>query len=191
MPDTNHPFTFFRFTGTIEQAQRWGSDVVLSKYVSLIAPETLESLPRRLDAISKDLKKHVEKVLNPRGVTVVRVELLLLDYGKKFNKNIQLAADVLLKKRAAIIDAQKKKIVDVLDGEAKKAVEQLMYEAEAFGYEKIATALEMDEKSIILMVGAMKNVLEKSNNTVLLGTNGVSELFAGAQTILKGMGVKP
>ena len=164
---------------------------MLSKYVSLIAPETLESLPRRLDAISKDLKKHVEKVLNPRVVTVVRVELLLLDYGKKFNKNIQLAADVLLKKRAAIIDAQKKKIVDVLDGEAKKAVEQLMYEAEAFGYEKIATALEMDEKSIILMVGAMKNVLEKSNNTVLLGTNGVSELFAGAQTILKGMGVKP
>jgi len=187
MPDTNHPFTFFRFTGTIEQAQVWGSDVVLSKYVSLVARETLESLPRNLDKIGAELKKEVEKVLNPRGVTVVRVELLLIDYGKKFNENIQLAADAHLVGGAKIIEAEKQKRATILSGEAKKKVEQLMYDAHVYGYKKIAETLGIEEGEIILMVEAMKNVLEKSNNTVLLGSNGVSELIAGAQTLLKGM----
>lgn len=190
MPDTNHLFTFFRFTGTIEQAQKWGSDVVLSKYVRLVAEETLESLPRNLDRIGEELKREVEKVLNPRGVTVVRVELLLIDYGRKFNEGIQLEADALLARRGALVDAQKAKEVAILDGEAKRAVEQMLYDARVYGYKKIADALGMEEKEIILMVETMKNVLEKSNNTVLLGSNGVSELIAGAQTLLKGMNVK-
>jgi hypothetical protein len=190
MPDTNHPFTFFRFTGTIEQAQEWGSDVVLSKYVRLLAGETLESLPRNLDEIGRKLKREVEKVLNPRGVTVVRVELLLIDYGRKFNENIQLEADALLVEKGALVDARKAKKVAILDGEAKQAVEQMLYDARVYGYKKIADTLGMEEKEIILMVDAMKNVLEKSNNTVLLGSNGVSELIAGAQTLLKGMNIK-
>ena len=188
MPDTDHPIIYFRFTGSIEQAQGWASDIVLSKYVALLANETPDSLLRNMDILNNKLKEEVEKVLNPRGVVVVRAELVLPDLGQKFNEAIQLKADATLERVGRLIKAETKKQEDVLDGQAQQLIKKLLFEAEAFGYEKIATALGMTSgKEIILMVESMKNVLEKSNNTTLLGMNGVTELLAGARTLLTGM----
>lgn len=187
--NTNKPLEFFRLTGTLDAAHAWAADIAQGLYAKVLSRENLDTIYRNMSFINEQLRQYTELLLGPRGVRVFRVELVVVDLGKSFNTLIQAEADALLRKTAAIVDAEAKKATDILDGEAQGEIRKILAAADAFGYRTIAEALEMKEKEVVLLVESMKNVLKDADNTVLLGVDGVKDVLMGAMTLMKGMGV--
>lgn len=187
--NTNKPLEFFRLTGTLDAAHAWAADIAQGLYAKVLSRENLDTIYRNMSFINEQLRQYTELLLGPRGVRVFRVELVVVDLGKSFNKLIQAEADALLAKSAAIVDAEARKKTDILDGEAQAEIRKILASADAFGYGVIAEALEIKEKEVVLLVESMKNVLKDADNTVLLGVDGIKDALMGAMTLMKGMGV--
>lgn len=168
---------FIGTIGSLEELDKTIEDLLIAslrKKLAIISPaKTLKNW----DEIENELHKEVKDLVEDWGVEAQTTRVKEVDIGHKVNSALRDIIASALSKKSIFINAEAERDKRTLEGTGLANAKQVLLEAEAVGYKKIAAELGLKESELVLFAETVKTLTEKSQYTLLTGSGGIADLF--------------
>lgn len=175
--------TFLQTIGDTKEARRQIRDTVVATARKEFAQKTPATTLAEWEQMDKKLKEDTEKLVKLWGVEVDDVRMEDIDLGKTVNISLRDVPDSILKKDVTKTNAEAKEYELTHIGMGTAEARRIFLEAEATGYQKIAKELGITEGAFILAMESAKMALEKSQYSIISGSDGMKDIFSMASAI--------
>ncbi|MFH0803541.1 MAG: SPFH domain-containing protein [Candidatus Tagabacteria bacterium] len=188
---------FIKFLSTIgsaKEASRQISDTVVLTGQTELAKLTPAQTLTRLKIVSRTIRNSVDylvgeipdpdtqKQKDPWGIDVEDASIKLIDTGRRVNVSIADATAAGFEKTAVIQKADGERERLIREGAGVATARRLLLEAEAKGTEALAKASESDAGKLVVQLQTIKTALEKSQYSILAGSDLASAIAAIHET---------
>jgi regulator of protease activity HflC (stomatin/prohibitin superfamily) len=180
---------FIQSVGSFEEARKQLYDTLVGAIAEEFSSRTPKTIITEIGIINASLEHRVKMLVegNPEsldedkrngwGAEIEDVRLKKTDVSYTINKALaELAAGKISAEKIKIAaTAEKFKLTEEGTGAAK--AEQLLLEARAIGYKRLAEELNIKEGEVILLVETAKVALSNAQYSYIAGSSGIADLF--------------
>lgn len=169
--------TFIGTIGSLEELDKTIEDLLIASIRRDLAIVPAAQALKEWGDIEKKSQIEIEDLVKKWGVEVQTVRVKEIDVGHTVNTALRDIIASTLKKTSTIVDAEAEKQRRELEGMGLAKAKEVLLEAEAIGYKKIAEELKLKESELVLIAETVKTLTEKSQYTLLAGSGGIADLF--------------
>ncbi len=178
---------FYTNIGSIEEVIKQMRDTGESQLKIEFSSQTVAEALKNQSETNNNLKNKIESLVEYWGIHVEDVHIIEIGLNHAINKAIAGVPEAEYKKKSTITDAEAQKEKQILEGRGKAEAEKLLLQAKAVGYKKIAKELGITEGALILQMETMKEAMEKSQYSIIPGSDAF-QIAAGLSETLKKLG---
>lgn len=182
--------TFFSTVGFVSEMRKQIKEITIAKAREIMAKKTPAGTLAELEVVNDCLTSEVRQIVQSWGVQVLDVKIEDLDLGHKVNKSLRDVPASELEALVTITRANAEQERLIREGAGIARARQLLLEAEALGYKKIAQELGLKEGEVVLAIDAIRESLSNGNQLIISGNNGLADIIqmGKALTATKGGG---
>ena len=184
-------FNFWKRIGSLDEARHQLEDMGVAK-LSAELP-TLSKAIEDIATYSEQLQKDMRNSTRSWGVRIVDARVKQFALAKNLNKAIQERAASVANKQTTITNAEATRTATTLQGEGVANAIRAEIDARTGGLSNMATTLGVASEAVLASEVA-RNIASGPNNTVIVGTQGVTDLLgivAAAQKAFPPKGSAP
>lgn len=178
-----HFIVFLQTIVDLKQARRQIRDTIVATARKDFAHLTPAEALKKWGEIDKKLLDEIKILVDSWGLEVFDVRMEDLDLGKTVNTALRDVPEAVLKKEKTMTDADGEEYKRTHEGMGTAEARRIFLEAEAVGYQKIARDLGIAEGAFILAMESAKAALEKSQYSIISGSDGMKDVFSMASAI--------
>lgn len=177
-------------TAKMLEAVRQMRDTSSAFLLVVLGQISLNEIRQHLALINQLLKLMLQAKVMDWGLEVVDGKITKLNGGHEFSKRIQDRADAIADRDAAITRAQGEKQKRILEGEGAAAAELASLKAKADGFEALAEKTKTKAGAQAMNAEVVRE-LAQAGNIVVVGPQGISDMFGLVKAAQKKEGKQP
>lgn len=174
---------FLQTIVSLKEAKKQIRDTIVSTARKDFAHMTPAEALQKWETINKKLLDEIKGLVNSWGLEVFDVRMEDLDFGKNVNTALRDVPKAVLVKEVTKTNAEAEEYKRTHEGMGTAEARRVFLEAEAVGYKKIAQELGITEGSFILAMESARTAMEKSQYSIVSGSDGMKDIFSMASAI--------
>ena len=186
-------FNFWKRIGSLDEARHQLEDMGVAILSAELPKVTLSKAIEDIATYSEQLQKDMRNSTRSWGVRIVDARVKQFALAKNLNKAIQERAASVANKQTTITNAEATRTATTLQGEGVANAIRAEIDARTGGLSNMATTLGVASEAVLASEVA-RNIASGPNNTVIVGTQGVTDLLgivAAAQKAFPPKGSAP